>query len=189
MRTSKKWTSLGARIKRKAITDVNLFKRPLLTLNHFFGSIFDGLFVLSRAISHHRVSVAAIVLPTVAGLALSGSLRFWALYATWWIGLGVLSSIGLGTGMHSGILFLFPHIMRVCLAAEVCHSLDFDSSHDIWFRGEAWGSFLCDAPDEDDAIIGASLPTVRMWEIFARVALPCLLWGAGTALGDRKSVV
>ena len=35
------------------------------------------------------------------------------LFAVWWIGLGVLSSIGLGTGMHSGMLFLFPHILKV----------------------------------------------------------------------------
>ena len=33
-------------------------------------------------------------------------------YAVWWIGLGVLSSIGLGTGMHSGLLFLFPHMLK-----------------------------------------------------------------------------
>ena len=33
-------------------------------------------------------------------------------YAVWWVGLGVLSSIGLGTGMHSGLLFLFPHMLK-----------------------------------------------------------------------------
>jgi hypothetical protein len=31
----------------------------------------------------------------------------------WWVGLGVLSSIGLGTGMQSGLLFLFPHMLKV----------------------------------------------------------------------------
>jgi hypothetical protein len=39
------------------------------------------------------------------------------LYVTWWLGLGVLSSIGLGTGMHSGLLFLFPHMLKVRAAA------------------------------------------------------------------------
>lgn len=42
-------------------------------------------------------------------------LKEWTLYTTWWLGLGVLSSIGLGTGMHSGLLFLFPHMLKVCL--------------------------------------------------------------------------
>jgi hypothetical protein len=34
-------------------------------------------------------------------------------FVVWWVGLGVLSSIGLGTGMHSGLLFLFPHMLKV----------------------------------------------------------------------------
>lgn len=41
------------------------------------------------------------------------ALQEWVLYTTWWISLGVLSSIGLGTGMHSGLLFLFPHMLKV----------------------------------------------------------------------------
>jgi hypothetical protein len=36
-----------------------------------------------------------------------------AAYSAWWLGLGILSSIGLGTGMHSGLLFLFPHMLKV----------------------------------------------------------------------------
>ena len=39
----------------------------------------------------------------------------WAEFVVWWVGLGVLSSIGLGTGMHSGLLFLFPHMLKVRL--------------------------------------------------------------------------
>lgn len=35
-----------------------------------------------------------------------------ALFALWWVGLGVLSSVGLGTGVHSGLLFLFPHMLQ-----------------------------------------------------------------------------
>ena len=34
-------------------------------------------------------------------------------FVVWWVGLGILSSVGLGTGMHSGMLFLFPHIAKV----------------------------------------------------------------------------
>ena len=37
----------------------------------------------------------------------------WFWYCIWWVGLGILSSIGLGTGMHSGLLFLFPHMLKV----------------------------------------------------------------------------
>ncbi len=41
-------------------------------------------------------------------------------YAVWWVGLGVLSSIGLGTGMHSGLLFLFPHMLKVRHIILIC---------------------------------------------------------------------
>ena len=37
----------------------------------------------------------------------------WVQYVVWWVGLGVLSSVGLGAGMHSGLLFLFPHMLKV----------------------------------------------------------------------------
>ena len=43
------------------------------------------------------------------------SLWFW--YTVWWVGLGILSSIGLGTGMHSGLLFLFPHMLKVTVSS------------------------------------------------------------------------
>ena len=40
-------------------------------------------------------------------------MELWFWWAVWWVGLGILSSIGLGTGMHSGLLFLFPHMLKV----------------------------------------------------------------------------
>lgn len=46
-------------------------------------------------------------------------------YAVWWVGLGILSSIGLGTGMHTGVLFLFPHMLKV--KTEGCLPLPFTS--------------------------------------------------------------
>lgn len=46
-------------------------------------------------------------------------------FITYWIGLGVLSSVGLGTGLHTFILYLGPHIASVTLAAYECNSLDF----------------------------------------------------------------
>jgi hypothetical protein len=46
----------------------------------------------------------------------------WCLY---WLGLGVLSSVGLGTGLHTFILYLGPHVATVTLAAYECGSLNF----------------------------------------------------------------
>lgn len=46
-------------------------------------------------------------------------------FITYWVGLGVLSSVGLGTGLHTFLLYLGPHIASVTLAAYECNSLDF----------------------------------------------------------------
>lgn len=48
-------------------------------------------------------------------------------FVTYWVGLGVLSSVGLGTGLHTFLLYLGPHIASVTLAAYECNSLDFPS--------------------------------------------------------------
>uniref|UniRef100_A0A7S0R933 Vacuole membrane protein 1 n=1 Tax=Chlamydomonas leiostraca TaxID=1034604 RepID=A0A7S0R933_9CHLO len=95
-------------------------------------------------------------------------------YVVWWIGLGVLSSIGLGTGMHSGLLFLFPHMLKVCLAAETCGHVAFDTMQDVWYSSEP---LHCG----DDAPAPGS---VTYWAIFRKVAVTAMLWGAGTALGE-----
>ena len=48
-----------------------------------------------------------------------------SLFIIYWVGLGVLSSVGLGTGLHTFLLYLGPHIASVTLAAYECSSLDF----------------------------------------------------------------
>ena len=47
------------------------------------------------------------------------------LWATYWVGLGVLSSVGLGTGLHTFLLYLGPFIASVTLAAFTCNSVNF----------------------------------------------------------------
>jgi vacuole membrane protein 1 len=107
--------------------------------------------------------------------------RIWAEFVLWWVGLGVLSSIGLGTGMHSGLLFLFPHIFFVVSSAEKCNNLDFDSRTNMWANVMKPGeTFACRNPtgpatyDMNVTLVGLLLKSV----------LACLLWGAGTALGE-----
>jgi disulfide bond formation protein DsbB len=41
-------------------------------------------------------------------------------FALYWILLGVASSIGLGTGLHTFVLYLGPHIAKVALTATDC---------------------------------------------------------------------
>ncbi|KAI1294084.1 Vacuolar membrane protease [Mortierella claussenii] len=44
----------------------------------------------------------------------------------YWTLLGIASSVGLGTGLHTFILFLGPHIAEVTLAAYKCGNTEFD---------------------------------------------------------------
>jgi hypothetical protein len=43
----------------------------------------------------------------------------------YWVFLGILSSVGLGTGLHTFVLYLGPFIAKVTLAAQECGTLDF----------------------------------------------------------------
>jgi len=44
-----------------------------------------------------------------------------AIFVSWWLLLGVASSIGLGSGLHTFVLYLGPHIAKVTIAAYKCN--------------------------------------------------------------------
>jgi hypothetical protein len=46
-----------------------------------------------------------------------------AIFVGWWILLGVASSIGLGTGLHTFVLYLGPHIAKVTMVANECNAI------------------------------------------------------------------
>ncbi|KAH8238262.1 hypothetical protein KR032_001643 [Drosophila birchii] len=91
-------------------------------------------------------------------------------FFVYWLGLGVLSSVGLGTGLHTFLLYLGPHIASVTLAAYECNSLRFPQ------------------PPYPDDIICPEEPydkrVPNIWSIMSKVRLEAFLWGAGTALGE-----
>ncbi|KAJ2144286.1 hypothetical protein IW137_002321 [Coemansia sp. RSA 1287] len=84
---------------------------------------------------------------------------------SYWVVLGILSSIGLGAGLHTFVLFLGPHIARVTLTAHECQSVVFA------VRGS--GAFECIQAG------GAGFS-----DILQKVILESLCWGAGTAIGE-----
>uniref|UniRef100_A0A0N5ASN8 Conserved plasma membrane protein n=1 Tax=Syphacia muris TaxID=451379 RepID=A0A0N5ASN8_9BILA len=100
-----------------------------------------------------------------------------------WIGLGILSSVGLGFGLHTFLLYLGPFIAQVTVAAYVCQSLDFPEP-------PYPNQVIC--PDfhgnGTDIVKQAS---VTIWGIMSKarnfllkVRWEALCWGAGTALGE-----
>lgn len=96
------------------------------------------------------------------------SFRKQFVWCAYWVGLGVLSSVGLGTGLHTFVLYLGPHIAAVTLAAFECMSVDFPEPpypDDI----------IC--PEEEGV-------TMSLWTIMSKVRLEAFMWGAGTAIGE-----
>ncbi|XP_037819942.1 vacuole membrane protein 1 [Lucilia sericata] len=91
-------------------------------------------------------------------------------FVVYWTGLGILSSVGLGTGLHTFLLYLGPHIASVTLAAYECNSLNFPK------------------PPYPDDIICPEEPYAKklphIWSIMSKVRFEAFLWGAGTALGE-----
>lgn len=170
---------------RKKIT---LLRSPLRTIYLFLWVSLENLaFAVKFTVTHRWFLLIGLpfLLTFSVGKLFPGphdllitQIESWAAFSLWWFGLGVLSSIGLGTGMHTGVLFLFPHILKVCLATSACGNSDFDSFSDIWFS-KSPTSFTCRTPVADPDIAPLSFI-----EIFLKVALPCLFWGAGTAIGE-----
>lgn len=159
--------------------NMSLLRNPMLVL-YYFGIVFVRFLQQSSVYVWCHRATRYIVLPLVALWVAAtytagphheylDSFNFTIKFVVWWIGLGVLSSVGLGTGMHSGILFLFPHIFLVVQGAEQCKSTNFDSWHHMWF-----------AAFETDCGSTFSQDTVTFWSIFWKVCLPCFLWGTGT---------
>ncbi|GET89990.1 hypothetical protein, conserved [Leishmania tarentolae] len=107
--------------------------------------------------------------------------EYWLADALYWVVLGVLSSIGLGTGMHSGLLFLFPHIYRTCAAVQSCGNANFWTYPTNFFYGPRERLFVCLAPESQPELAASKM---SLLEYLGKVVPACMLWGAGTALGE-----
>lgn len=158
--------------------NIVLHRRPIQTLTLFFQETIDFIKHTIVAIGTHPVTVTLVptFLFTYSALllldmhhAVDRILQF----VVWWVGLGVLSSVGLGTGLHTGMLFLFPHIFKVVTAAKECGNMDFNSFEDIWYHPHAM---------QCRGLPAAVAPT--FFQVFARCWLPAVCWGAGTAMGE-----
>jgi len=97
-------------------------------------------------------------------------------FLVWWVGLGVLSSVGLGTGMHSGMLFLFPHVLKTVRFAEKCEHLNFDSRINMWHLALTHtAEFSCSITPGFQ---------VNFLNLVVKLLPAGVLWGAGTAIGE-----
>ena len=96
---------------------ISIFNSPILSLRVLLSSAWQLVKdILSWCLSHILIIILVIAI-LAAFLNLPGphepyraEIIDFTTFAAYWIGLGVASSIGLGTGLHTFILYLGPHI-------------------------------------------------------------------------------
>ncbi|KAL5541597.1 hypothetical protein UlMin_009307 [Ulmus minor] len=107
-------------------------------------------------------------------------------FGLWWIALGVASSIGLGSGLHTFVLYLGPHIAFFTLKAMQCGRVDLKNAPYDTIQLKSNPSWL----DKDCSEFGPPLfplehgLRVPLSSILPQIQLEAILWGVGTAIGE-----
>lgn len=157
-----------------------LWRRPFQTVKYCMFECTELTQIYGRKLVENRSVIAGIlVLVAILGVFykvpgrhqfIIDMIRSNTWFVIYWVGLGVLSSVGLGTGLHTFLLYLGPHIASVTLAAYECNALNFPK------------------PPYPDDIICPETSDLRfppnLWNIMSKVRIEAFLWGAGTALGE-----
>ncbi|XP_045840200.1 vacuole membrane protein 1 isoform X2 [Meles meles] len=165
---------------REERQNIVLWRQPLITLQYFSLEILVILKEWTSKLWHRQsivVSFLLLLAVLIATYYVEGAHQQYVqriekqflLYA-YWIGLGILSSVGLGTGLHTFLLYLGPHIASVTLAAYECNSVNFPEP-------PYPDQIIC--PDEE-GIEG----TISLWSIISKVRIEACMWGIGTAIGE-----
>nr|DAD33644.1 TPA_asm: hypothetical protein HUJ06_012495 [Nelumbo nucifera] len=107
-------------------------------------------------------------------------------FGLWWLALGIASSIGLGSGLHTFVLYLGPHIALFTIKAMHCGRVDLKyAPYDTiqLNRGPSWLEKDCSeyGPPVFTSSDGVMVP---LSSILPHVQLEAVLWGIGTALGE-----
>lgn len=159
--------------------DIGLLTSPITTLALTFGYIRHGF---GQAIDHANksplfyINLTALLMLIIGVNLMDGSHQAFLLpyqqsfiWYCRWIILGILSSIGLGTGAHTFLLFLGPFIARVTTASYVCKSIQFP------LYGTE--SLLCPLGIYEKRM-------VSVWMIMNKIKWEAFFWGLGTAIGE-----
>ncbi|XP_019160152.1 PREDICTED: vacuole membrane protein KMS1-like isoform X2 [Ipomoea nil] len=109
----------------------------------------------------------------------------YAQYGLWWVALGVASSIGFGSGLHTFVLYLGPHIALFTIKAMKCGRVDLKTApYDTmqFNRSPSWMGKNCS--EFGPPLFSHSVPLTT---ILQQVQLEAILRGLGTALGEIPS--
>ncbi|KAI4345618.1 hypothetical protein L6164_012720 [Bauhinia variegata] len=182
---------------QKELENLTLTIQPFKTLKFFTLAIIQYLkstisYLLAKGgwllLSSAAVGVLGIVLMTIDGpheKHIEELLKYFH-FGVWWIALGIASSIGLGSGLHTFVLYLGPHIALFTIKAMQCGRVDLKTAaYDTiqLRRGPSW-------LDKDCSQFGPPLfqyvdhSRVPLSSILPQVQVEAILWGVGTAIGE-----
>ena len=154
--------------------------------------LFLTLLEWGSAIIQYRRSLVLTLLLTMSLVTLhhtpsqfQAGVHAWEQYLSWcawWVGLGILSSVGLGTGLHTFLLYLGPHIAAVTMAAYECNSLEFpEPPYPAQILCPESANVTAEGEVKSEVV---KTVAVTIWAILSKVRVEAFCWGAGTAIGE-----
>ncbi|KAL3381882.1 hypothetical protein AABB24_001797 [Solanum stoloniferum] len=175
----------------RELEHLSLTNQPLKTVKFFCLAVLKCLHQFS--VNTIKCSCLVVILLASAG----GSLLFtrgrayeeellrYLRFGLWWLVLGVASSIGLVSGLHTFVLYLGPHIALFTIKSVSCGRVDIKSAPYDTIQLRSGPSWL----DKDCSEFGPplfSVPGARvpLTSILNQIQLEAILWGIGTALGE-----
>ncbi|CAI9776823.1 unnamed protein product [Fraxinus pennsylvanica] len=181
----------------KELENLTLTTQPFKTLKFFILAVIKYLrhsvaYVLSHGgwimLFSTIIAIAGVLLLTIDGPHEKHveEVQHYIQFGLWWVALGVASSIGLGSGLHTFVLYLGPHIALFTIKAMQCGRVDIKSApYDTiqLKRGPSWLGKDCAefGPPLFSSSHGIRVP---LGSILPQVQLEAVLWGLGTALGE-----
>uniref|UniRef100_A0A7C9ACS1 Vacuole membrane protein KMS1 n=1 Tax=Opuntia streptacantha TaxID=393608 RepID=A0A7C9ACS1_OPUST len=182
---------------QQELENLTLTSQPCRTLKFFIFAINDYVkqslaYLLAKGgwllVLSTLIVTCGVLLATIEGSHEKHVQEFlqYLQFGLWWIALGVASSIGLGSGLHTFVLYLGPHIALFTIKAMQCGRVDLKSApYDTiqLKRGPSWLDKDCSefGPPLFKSVYGSRVP---LSSILPQVQLEAILWGVGTALGE-----
>nr|GLL41758.1 vacuole membrane protein KMS1-like isoform X1 [Ipomoea trifida] len=179
---------------QQELQNLSVVTQPWKTVNFFILAVLEYLRQWFTCVLSHA---HAVWLTLLSGIAVFAVCRLtlmqhylaqvfgYAQFGLWWVALGVASSIGFGSGLHTFVLYLGPHIAMFTIKAMKCGRVDLKTApYDTmqFNKNPSWMSKNCSE-------FGPPLyyHSVPLTSILQQVQLESILRGIGTTLGEIPS--
>lgn len=91
-------------------------------------------------------------------------LNTYVIFTIYWLFLGIMATIGLGTGMYTGTFYLFPYILEIKSQAQICNNLNFS---------------ILDLECKNNQV-----EHYNNLQLLIKTMPPVLIWSLGSTLGE-----